>query len=59
MFTHAAVAPASAVPVPPDHAERMGKGLQSFDAQIAGILREHCLDCHGGSKTRGARTVRP
>lgn len=48
LAAHAAV-----TPVPPDHAERMNTGLQSFDAEVAGILREHCLKCHGGDKTRG------
>lgn len=46
-------AQAAVTPVPPDHAERMSKGLQSFDAEVAGILKEHCVKCHGGDKTRG------
>ena len=39
--------------VPPDHAERMGKGLEMFRKDVAGILKEHCVKCHGGEKTKG------
>ena len=39
--------------VPPDHAERMTKGLEMFRKDVAGILKEHCLKCHGGEKTKG------
>lgn len=39
--------------VPPDHAERMRKGLEMFRKDVAGILKEHCLKCHGGEKTKG------
>lgn len=45
-------APAANV-VPPDHAERMTKGLELFRTDVAGILKEHCLKCHGGEKTKG------
>jgi mono/diheme cytochrome c family protein len=39
--------------VPPDHAARMTKGLELFRKDVAGILKEHCLKCHGGDKTKG------
>jgi Protein of unknown function (DUF1553)/Protein of unknown function (DUF1549)/Planctomycete cytochrome C len=39
--------------VPIDHAERMAKGTQLFRTEVRGFLVEHCLDCHGGSKTKG------
>lgn len=43
----------SAEVVPPDHAERMTKGLELFRSDVAGILKEHCLKCHGGEKVKG------
>jgi mono/diheme cytochrome c family protein len=43
----------SPLPVPPDHAARMSRGLESFDREIASLLSEHCLKCHGGEKTKG------
>ena len=39
--------------VPPDHAERMTRGLEMFRKDVAGILKEHCVKCHGGEKTKG------
>jgi mono/diheme cytochrome c family protein len=38
-----------AVPValPADHAERMTKGLGLFKEQVAGLLKKHCIKCHG------------
>jgi hypothetical protein len=39
--------------VPPDHAERMKKGLDLFKTKVRGILTKQCLDCHGGKKTNG------
>ena len=38
--------------VPADHAERMTKGAALFRSDVAGILKEHCLKCHGGEKTK-------
>ncbi len=35
-----------------DHAERMTKGAALFRSDVAGILKEHCLKCHGGEKTK-------
>ena len=29
--------------VPADHAERMTRGLKLFTAEVAGILKEHCV----------------
>jgi mono/diheme cytochrome c family protein len=37
--------------LPPDHAERMTRGLAMFK-DIAPLLRENCVECHGGEKTK-------
>lgn len=39
--------------VPPDHAERMTRGLEVFQKQVRPLLTQHCLECHGGEKTKG------
>ncbi len=39
--------------VPPDHAERMARGLTLFQQEIAPLLREQCVQCHGGEKLKG------
>ncbi len=39
--------------LPADHAERMTRGLELFQKQVAGLLKENCLQCHGGEKTKG------
>ncbi len=39
--------------LPPDHAQRMARGLQRFDTEIAGLLKQHCVKCHGGDKVKG------
>ncbi len=44
---------ALALPLPPDHAERMTRGLASFQKDVSGLLTEHCLKCHGGDKVKG------
>ncbi|MEO6740431.1 MAG: c-type cytochrome domain-containing protein, partial [Chthoniobacteraceae bacterium] len=44
---------AGAAPLPPDHAERMTKGLEIFRNDVAPLLKEHCVKCHGGEKTKG------
>ena len=41
-----------AAELPPDHAKRMEKGLSIFREKVAPALKEHCLDCHGGRKTK-------
>src|SRR3954471_20286067 len=38
--------------LPPDHAERMTKGLEIFQKQVKGILVDNCVNCHGGEKTK-------
>ncbi len=40
-------------PLPPDHAQRMARGLEMFQKDVSGLLKEHCLKCHGGEKTKG------
>ena len=42
-----------AASVPADHAERMTKGLEMFRRDVAPMLKEHCVKCHGGEKTKG------
>ena len=39
-------------PVPADHAARMKEGTALFDKTIGPALKTHCLECHGGEKTR-------
>ena len=36
--------------MPPDHAEKMSRGLEMFRTEIAPLLKEHCVKCHGGEK---------
>src|SRR4051794_935703 len=40
--------------VPPDHARRMQEGLALFKEHVRPALIRHCLDCHGGKKTKGS-----
>jgi mono/diheme cytochrome c family protein len=42
-----------AATLPPDHAERMTKGLEIFRKDVGPLLKEHCVKCHGGEKTKG------
>ena len=41
-----------AATLPADHAERMTKGLEMFRRNVAPLLKEHCVKCHGGEKTK-------
>jgi mono/diheme cytochrome c family protein len=41
------------VEVPPEHAAQMKAGMELFRTQVEKILRERCLECHGGSKLEG------
>ncbi|MCB1275644.1 PSD1 and planctomycete cytochrome C domain-containing protein [Prosthecobacter sp.] len=43
---------AFAADLPPDHAQRMERGLKSFQQEVAGLLKENCLRCHGGEKVK-------
>lgn len=42
----------SALALPPDHAKRMERGLKLFDSEVAAILKQNCLKCHGGEKVK-------
>ena len=42
----------SALALPADHAQRMERGLKSFQQDVAGILKENCLRCHGGERVK-------
>ncbi|MEW6160433.1 MAG: PSD1 and planctomycete cytochrome C domain-containing protein [Verrucomicrobiota bacterium] len=39
--------------LPADHAQRMAKGLEQFQSQVAPLFNQHCVRCHGGEKTKG------
>ncbi|MFZ4767972.1 MAG: DUF1549 domain-containing protein, partial [Roseimicrobium sp.] len=43
---------ALAAPLPPDHATRMERGLKLFDGEVAALLKQNCLKCHGGDKVK-------
>ena len=38
--------------LPPDHAKRMERGLKLFDSEVAALLKQNCLKCHGGEKVK-------
>ena len=44
---------AQAAGLPADHAQRMTRGLELFQKEVSGILKQNCLQCHGGEKTKG------
>ncbi len=44
---------AANAPLPADHARRMARGIEMFQQDVGALLREHCLKCHGGEKTKG------
>ena len=48
-----AAAATSNAAVPPDHAQRMERGLELFQKSIRPLLSDHCVKCHGGQKTKG------
>ena len=43
----------AAAALPPDHAEKMVRGLELFHREIAPLFKEHCIRCHGGEKIKG------
>ena len=43
---------ALAANLPPDHAKRMERGLKLFDSEVASLLKQNCLKCHGGEKVK-------
>jgi mono/diheme cytochrome c family protein len=43
---------AAGAAVPPDHAEKMARGLELFRAEVAPLLKEQCVKCHGGEKIK-------
>ncbi len=50
LITPALLAAAPALPA--DHAQRMARGLKTFDLEISAILKQNCLGCHGGEKVK-------
>ncbi len=50
LITPALLAAAPALPA--DHAQRMARGLKTFDQEISAILKQNCLGCHGGDKVK-------
>jgi mono/diheme cytochrome c family protein len=53
LVASAAFAAPAAAPLPADHAQRMAKSLEMFQKDVSQLLKEHCLKCHGGEKTKG------
>ena len=51
-------AAATAQELPPDHAQRMQRGLKLFETSVAAILKENCVICHGGDETEAERRYR-
>ena len=45
---------ALAADLPPDHAKRMERGLKLFDGEVAALLKQNCLKCHGGEKVKSS-----
>jgi len=43
----------SAPQVDEKHAAAMAKGLAIFKSDVRAALKQHCVKCHGGDKTRG------
>ena len=43
---------AAADPVPPGHAANMAASRELFVAKVRPVLIAHCLECHGGAKTK-------
>lgn len=53
-FVMLALAPIVALgAVPPDHAEKMTRGLALFQSDVRALLKDNCLECHGGKKVKG------
>jgi mono/diheme cytochrome c family protein len=48
----AAEPPKGNATVPPDHAKQMAAGLELFKQSVGTTLKEHCVRCHGGEKTK-------
>ena len=44
---------AAAPPVSEKHAAEMARGLTLFKSDVRAVLKQHCVKCHGGAKTRG------
>jgi mono/diheme cytochrome c family protein len=52
-FTQVAIVSPISAEVPPDHAEKMKVGLGLFRDRVGTVLRENCLECHGGKQLKG------
>ena len=53
-FSLALVGSIAAAPtVTEKHAQDMAKGLAIFKSDVRAALKQHCVKCHGGDKTRG------
>jgi mono/diheme cytochrome c family protein len=49
----AAEPPTPQPPLPADHAEKMARGREVFTKQVRPTFLQHCVNCHGGQKTKG------
>jgi mono/diheme cytochrome c family protein len=43
---------AGAAELPPDHAQKMSRGMELFRKEVRPLLLENCVKCHGGEKTK-------
>ena len=41
---------AASVAVPAEHAAQMAKGVELFNSDVAKLLADNCVKCHGGEK---------
>jgi hypothetical protein len=64
LFVFGALASASALCAPPlagdvnpEHASKMGQGLEIFKQHVRPVLLQRCLRCHGGKTTEGEFTL--
>ncbi len=47
----------AAPPVSEKHAAEMARGLALFKSDVSAVLKQHCVKCHGGDKTRGGLDI--
>ena len=51
-FLSVLVLTAGAAELPPDHAQKMSRGMELFRKEVRPLLLENCVKCHGGEKTK-------
>lgn len=45
-------------PLDPGHAAKMARSLEVFKSDVAALLAEHCLQCHGGESVKAGFDLR-